>query len=234
MLSLNIRANDTSTIWFGTPTWFEADGPKLTEEQVAERLNGQRMLILAHGYNTGDPLDFYSRINLHIGNKYDVVAGLSWPGSHLGFAFWLAVIRAAKAGRLLTEALGSFTPASIDIEGHSLGCAVTMEALDHGLKVRNCILTAAAIDNESIQRDKKYALAVKRAETLLVAYSRHDKVLSRAYRLGMLDKALGYNGPQDPAECDKRVKLLDCSKWVNEHSQYRKCEPFFDAWRSMI
>jgi pimeloyl-ACP methyl ester carboxylesterase len=230
MLSLNIRANDTSTIWFGTPTWFEVDGPKLTEAQVAARITGKKILVLAHGYNTGDPMDFYLRIAFHMGKNYDEVVCLSAPLSKVKWAFWLACMRAEKAGRLLVEALSGFEPALIDIEGHSLGCRVVMDALDHGLEVRNCILTAAAIDDESIQDYQKYALAVQRAEKVLVAYSRHDKVLAHAYRIGMLDRALGFNGPQDPAKCNKRIQLLDCSNWVNEHSDYRKCAMLFARW----
>jgi predicted alpha/beta hydrolase family esterase len=234
MLSLNLRANDTSTIWFGEPTWFELDGPKLTETQVAARINGKKCLVLCHGYNTKDAGDFYSRYLMHMGACYDEIIGLSAPLSKFGWAFWLATMRAGKAGRLLVEALSRFEPVVLDIQGHSLGCRVALEALDHGLKVRHAILAAAAVDNESIQKRQKYALAVQRVEgTMLVACSRHDKVLGRAYKLGMLDEALGHSGPQNLADCDSRIKVLDCSDYVNEHSGYRKCTMFFDAWRQI-
>ena len=233
MISLNLRANDTSTIWFGVPTWFEVDGPPLTEAQVAARINGKKVLILAHGYNTRDAVDFYSRIAMHMGRHYDEIIGVSAPLSRFGWAFWFATMRAGKAGRLLVEVMSRFEPAILDIQGHSLGCRVTLEALDHGLYVRNAILAAAAVDNESIQEREKYALAVQRAEKILVAYSRHDSVLGRAYKLGMLDTALGFNGPQNPLLCDRRIELLDCSDWVNDHSGYRKCRPFFERWRAI-
>lgn len=233
MLSLNLRANDNSTIFFGEPTWFEVDGPELSETQVAARINGKRVLILAHGYNTRDAVDFYSRIAMHMGRNYDEIIGVSAPLSKFSWAFWLATLRAGKAGRLLVEAMSRFEPAVLDIQGHSLGCRVALEALDHGMYVRNAVLAAAAVDNESIQVREKYALAVQRCDRMLVAYSRHDAVLARAYRLGMLDKALGWGGPQNLLLCDRRIEVLDCSDCVNEHSGYRKCKPFFDRWREI-
>jgi pimeloyl-ACP methyl ester carboxylesterase len=199
-------------------------------------------VVLVHGYNCADPIDAYLRIETHLETRneygvvpwYDEVIGVAWPGSHLELAFWFACWRAEKAGRLLAGALGGFEPAALDIEAHSLGCMVTLEALDHGLSVRNCILTAAAVDNESIQEREQYALAVQRAERVLVAYSRHDPVLRGAYRIGMWDSALGLTGPQDPKRCSRRITPLDCSAQVAEHGAYKRCSMLFESWRSLV
>jgi hypothetical protein len=229
MISLSLRRND-STIFFGDPTWAEVDGPALTETQVAARLNGKRALVMVHGYCTKDPFDAFARIDLHIGQHYDEVIGVPWPGSHLQFAFWLARIRATKAGRLLAGALCKYEPAALDIEAHSLGCMVALEAMDHRLYCRNAILTAAAVDNESIQERERYALAVQRADRVLVAHSRHDPVLRGAYKLGMWDSALGLTGPQDPTRCNRRIEALDCSTEVEKHGDYKRCAMLFARW----
>lgn len=241
MLRLNLRKGD-STIRFGdVPAWSEVDGPELTPAQVAARINGKRVLVLVHGYNVTDAFDAYCRIESHLETRneygitpwYDEVIGAALPLSRLEWAFWLAVMRAGKAGRLLAAALEDFEPAALDIEAHSLGCMVTLEALDHGLYCRNAILTAAAVDNESIQEREKYALAVQRAGRILVAYSRHDPVLRGAYKIGMWDNALGLTGPQNPARCNRRIESLDCSDVVDAHGAYKRCEMLFDAWREI-
>jgi hypothetical protein len=241
MLRLNLRNGD-STIRFGdSPTWSEVDGPELTAEQVAERINGRRALILIHGYNVTDAFDAYARIEIKLETRseygvqqwYDEVVGVAWPGSHLELAFWFARIRATKAGRILAGALGAFEPAALDIEAHSLGCMMALESLDHGLYCRNAILTAAAVDNESIQERERYALAVQRAERVLVAYSRHDPVLRGAYRLGCWDNALGLTGPQDPSQCNRRIESLDCSAQVAAHGDYKRCPMMFTRWKEI-
>jgi pimeloyl-ACP methyl ester carboxylesterase len=234
MIRLNLRNGD-STIRFGDkPEWSEVDGPLLTETQVAARLGGKKAAVLVHGYNVEDAFDAYARINLHIEACYDEVIGVSWPGSHLEFAFWFACWRAEKAGRLLAAALEPIEFAALDIEGHSLGCMVALEALDHGVWVRNCILAAAAVDNESIQETEQYALAVQRAQRVLVAFSRHDPVLRGAYRVGMWDSALGLTGPQNIARCNPRIVPLDCSDTAHRHGDYKRDQRFFEAWRSLV
>ena len=109
---------------------------------------------------------------------------------------------------------------------------VVLEALRAGLRVRNCLLTAAAVDHESIQQGQKYEAAVSRAQRVMVAYSQHDGVLRGAYRLGMWDDALGLTGPQDPALCAPNVLPVDCSGSVREHSDYKRDRLFFTWWET--
>jgi hypothetical protein len=238
MLCLSLRKNN-STIFFGGPSWTTHDGGKLTEEEVAERIAGKRVCILLHGYCTADPFGAFSEIALEMGDMYDEFIGVSMPLSRLEWAFWLARMRATKAGRLLAAAIADLGSTEfvnrlkIDAETHSLGGLVLLEALDHGLYVRHAILTAPAVDNESIQEQERYALAVQRAERILVAHSRHDPVLRAAYKLGMWDNALGLTGPQNPELCDKRIVSLDCSDVVRQHGDYKRCKLLFDKWKEI-
>jgi esterase/lipase superfamily enzyme len=239
MLRLNLRKGESTWRFGNTPVWSELAGPELSPEQVAARLEGKRVLLLLHGYNTTDAFGAFAEIALEMGHLYDEVIGVSMPLSRLELAFWLARMRATKAGRLLAAAiadLGSTEFVSrlkIDAETHSLGGLVLLEALDHGLYVRHAILTAPAVDNESIQEQERYALAVQRAERILVAHSRHDPVLRAAYKLGMWDNALGLTGPQNPELCDKRIFSLDCSDVVRQHGDYKRCKLLFDKWKEI-
>ena len=235
MLRLSIRKGD-STIFFGPPRWSEVDGADLTATQVQSRLAGMRVLGLIHGYNVEDAFDAYARIAIHMDDSYDEVVGVEWPGSKLDLAFWLARMRAGKAGRLLAEELGPIysAAAALDIEGHSLGCMVALEALSAGLRCRNLVLTAAAVDNESIQAEERYWIATQRAHQILVAYSRHDPVLAGAYRIAMADRALGLTGPEDAKRVCSSVIALDLSNDISEHSQYKACGRLFSTWRNLL
>jgi pimeloyl-ACP methyl ester carboxylesterase len=50
--------------------------------------------------------------------------------------------------------------ATLDVMGHSMGCRVSLLALQGKLllpkMIRNIYLTAAAVDNESIEKDEEY------------------------------------------------------------------------------
>lgn len=233
MLSLSLRQGG-STIFFGPPRWAVVDGPDLTPTQAAARLAGKRVLALVHGYRVSEPTDAYLRVWSHVAGLYDECVMIHWPGSDWMLGFWLARRRAAKAGRLLAGALGPLEPASLDVEGHSLGCMVALEAGNAGLRCRNLILAAAAVDNESIEAGERYEPAVHRAAHVLVAFSRHDGVLAGAYRAGLWDNALGLTGPQDRGRCCLNISSVDCSRTVFGHSEYKRDPAFLAAWRRLL
>ena len=232
MLTLSIR-KDNSTIRFGPAIWSEADGGPITAAAAAQQLAGKTVLVLVHGYRVDDALDAYARVLLHVGDLYDEVVAVLWPGSHLLLGYLFAQWRAARAGELLAAALAPIR-AEVDIEGHSLGCRVTMEALRAGgIYPRHVILTAAAIDNESLQRGERYGAACAAAEWILVAHSRRDRVLRTAYTLGSWDQALGLRGPQRPDLCPANVQALDLTPGIAGHSEYKRCPELFAAWRRL-
>ena len=259
MIRLNVRKND-SIFRFGPPTWLNANDEPIAAEAVARILQDARVLILIHGYNVTDALDAYARVAENVEDLYDVIVGKTWPGSNKP-GYWWAEDRADTAGRMLAEILGASlykpldiygnfaapTYRSLDIEGHSCGCRLALEAVKAGLKVRNLILAGAAVDNETVHADGKYGAAVaSNTETTLVAYSRDDAVLKRAFRAsswvkrlvrfqlwGDDCKALGFTGPQDAAKCPPNVRAIDLTGEVRQHSEYKKRAGFFRAWRSL-
>ena len=201
--------------------------------QVEQLLKGKKVLVLVHGFNVSDPDDAYATVALTIGHMYDYVVGVHWPGSRVPLFFRLAQRRADKAGQLLASALRHID-ATFDIEGHSLGCHVTLEALKYLTTVRNVILAAPAVDNEVLQRGYEYEECMDSVSSCLVAYSRFDSVLAKAYRLADWDNALGLTGPEDATLCAKTIIPFDCSAFVKAHSDYKKAEQFYAKWLSLL
>lgn len=234
VLILNIRRGSSTTRFSDEPEWKTLDGDVLTQTQVAVKLNGKRVLALKHGYRVEDPTSAYAELGLFIGHLYDVIIHGYWPGSDWMLGFWFARHRAAQAGRMFAAALAPFWPESLDVEGHSLGCMVALEAAQTGLPIRNLILAAPAVDNESIQRGERYAEAVMRCRRLLVAHSSRDSVLAGPYRLGRWDNALGLHGPQDRDRCFANTRVKDCTATAGGHSAYKRDPTFLRAWRDLV
>lgn len=233
MLRLNIRCGE-STWRFGAPQWGYVDGGDLTPTQAAAMLAGKRVCCLIHGYNVKEPDDAYARIALHVEDCYDELLCLKWPGSKWTLAFWLARIRAPKAGRMLAEALGALDCAALDIEAHSLGCRVALEAIRYGLRCRNLVLAGAAVANEALSLDETFGWCLANATRVLVAWSHHDDVLAKPGRLGLFNNPLGLTGPEAGRKTLPHVISLDCSESVPKHSAYKSdTKTFLPAWRAI-
>jgi predicted alpha/beta hydrolase family esterase len=233
---LSIRRNGFGSTWmFGGPNW-SRNGGSLTPTQVAAGLAGKRVCILVHGYNVEDPTPAYNSIKENLLEQYDAFIGVHWPGSRVAAAFWLATMRATEAGRKLADALFFVTQdvAALDIEGHSLGCHVTLAALERGMPVRNCILAAAAVDNEALQDGERFAHAIPKAQRIVVCYSENDSVLRDAYKLARWDKALGLTGPEKPSECDQRILPINLSESIKAHGDYKRDRTFFVVWKTFV
>lgn len=160
------------------------------------------------------------------------VVGVRWPGSKIAWAFWLACMRADKAGEKLAAELVGLPVESLSLIGHSLGCRVVLQALSRGLECRTAVLAAAAVDDESLEYGERFGMAPAMAERILVAFSRRDGVLAKAYRFARIDKALGRVGPQRPWKLPMSVGLADLSLEIGGHSDYVNSKAFFAAWRN--
>jgi esterase/lipase superfamily enzyme len=209
-------------------------------------LDGSRVLVLIHGYNVDDAFDAYARIASQIDDLYDVVVGLSWPGSQYKLGYYFAEQRADKAGRLLADIFCDIPYESLDIEAHSCGCRLALEAVRSGLVVRNLILTGAALDNETVHRGGKYAGGLlENTNRGIIVFSRNDDVLKKAFRLSSFlkrlftfklgddCKALGYGGAQSPKMLPWNVQQYDFTKYIPQHSAYKKSPELFKLWRKI-
>ena len=213
----------------------------VTQAAFLQELAGKRVTVMIHGYNNEelDVLKSYSTIDDQmrllgfLGGStaaYDALVGFVWPGGALGVAFPFARQRAVDAAprfaRVLTHLRGA--SATIDLNTHSLGAHVTLEALrDTTPLVRNAWNFASAVDNESIELSERYYAASQRCNRFFVFHSKNDPVLRVWYRIGDLwdfDTALGYSGPEDPAaiiNSSPHVRVINCKDVVQSHGGYR-------------
>ena len=244
MLKLNLRRGE-SAFRFGPPSWSTDLEDPIDFSTARQMLDCARVLVLVHGYNVADAFDAYARIAAQVEDLYDVVVGLSWPGSEVELGYWSAEKRADKSGRLLAEIFSDIPYESLDVEGHSCGCRLALEAVKQGLVVRNLILAGAAVDNETVHYDEKYGSGLTTSVgQCIIAYSREDEVLKRAFRLSSAIKrvfvlrpddckALGYDGAEKPSLLPRNVSQYDMTDSIKSHSAYKKSPEFYRLWRKI-
>jgi len=213
----------------------------LSEDQLLNEIAGKYILFLIHGYNNeqNEVYDAYSiieeKIAEHTGGAYDLVIGYSWPGGDKGIEWWTSKSRAnavARRFRFLIESMSSKAK-KIDVMTHSLGARVLLKALKqaNGTRIiRNYFCTAAAVDNEVLEKGEEFHLSVKKSKSIFVFHSKEDGVLATAYRLGEWDNALGLYGPEDKAYIESRTKTIfvaNCKKVVKSHGSYKRCDAMY-------
>jgi len=70
-----------------------------------------------------------------------------------------------------------------------------------------------------------------------VYHSSKDPVLKVAYTVGSFDKALGYNGPENPKVIEKdcpEVFVVNCTAVVHDHGGYRKSVEAYEHWGKVL
>ena len=229
---------------------------ELTDDELSERADGKHVVVFVHGYrnpmkNVDAAYRDVSRRLIARGllaatdtvlqAQYGLAVGFAWPGFRTrAIGFIAARPSANRAGghlRSLIELL-RHSARTVDVQTHSLGARVALQALSTGdtLWVDNLILTAPAVDNECLQPDEEFYEALESCNRVLVYHSRHDSVL-KAYVALAFDRALGYKGPEKKdvilADCPN-VHVVDCASIVKAHSDYRKQEKYFDHWSRVM
>lgn len=222
---------------------------RLTEAQFAERIAGRRRLVLVHGYRNAAESAYaaYAQVARMLQRTargearagYEQIVGFLWPGGWSRIGYVSAVLRANKAGKRFAAHLARMgRAAAVDVQTHSLGARVALEALQQGrTSIRFLHLTAPAVDDEAIERGDAYERACGACQSVYVFHSRNDGVLEKAYRIGDwfdFDKALGYHGPQHPDRILPNTKIVDCQDVVEDHGGYRDAPEYFDYWREEL
>ncbi|MFH0352473.1 MAG: alpha/beta hydrolase [Chromatiales bacterium] len=220
----------------------DGSGPEVKPTAFLEALTGKRITCLVHGYNNErlDVLKAYGNIDQQMrllgflgtaNAPYDALVGFAWPGGATGVSFPFARGRADESaprlGRLLADLRGC--GATVDLNTHSLGAHVVLEALREASPqvIRNAWNFASAVDNESIERNERYHNASQRCTRFYVFHSKNDQVLRVWYRVGDFfdfDTALGYSGPEDPRaiiDHSQNVRVVNCKEVVSSHGGYR-------------
>lgn len=250
LLVLNLRGgpkHDSVFTFAEQPRFESINGDVVPWHKAAKSLSKGQGCLYVHGYNVAEARDAYARIWTNVGHLYDWTLLVLWPGSKVRIGFWPAERRADMTGLLLRDVFELLPCLPPDLEGHSCGCRVALEAVLAGMKVRHLILAAAAVDNERVHMDGRYGKAIAaNCATCLVAYSRNDAVLAKAFRLsswlkrvarlrfrGDDCKALGHTGPQDASKCPVNLRAVNLNGAIRRHGAYKESEPFFDEWRKL-
>ncbi len=226
---------------------------ELDEMGLAQQMQGKHILILIHGFRNSlpDVLDSYQRLlkglkeNLLLSNTgYGLVLGFSWPGFETSLGFFPAVPfanRSAGFFRSLLE-LASRNARTVDVQTHSLGARVALQALAGGTEgfIDNLMLTAPAVDDEVLEPRQELNRALLGCRRCLVYHSERDKTLKIAFRIAgapEFDKALGWKGPQRPniieRDC-REVFVVDCKNAVGSHGGYRTSGAYYEHWSRVL
>lgn len=204
-----------------------------TIPEMPDVVEFSRVVLLIHGYCVPmlEAQSAYYQIAKALGpGTYDYAIGIHWPGGWVHPAFSIAGMRAKTAGRKFVAPLLSHLAKKgcvVDIETHSLGAAVAIEAVKAVSTVRNLITTAAAVSNDDLDY-------VSKVERLFVLHSREDSALKWWKRRQVwLRDALGAVGPdRNPIG---NIVAADFTEIVGaDHSGYRRSAEFFTYWREKI
>lgn len=226
---------------------------ELDEMNLAQQMQGKHVLILIHGFR--NPLRnvaaSYQRLlkglidaGLMSEEGYGLVLGFTWPGFETPLGFFPAVPfanRSAGFFRSLLE-LASRNARTVDVQTHSLGARVALQALAAGTDgfVDNLMLTAPAVDDEGLDPKQEFHGALQECRRCLVYHSEKDNTLKISYRIGdapEFDRALGWKGPQHPKIIEQKcpeVFVVDCKKVVTSHGGYRNAGAYYEHWSRVL
>lgn len=137
----------------------------------------------------------------------------------LGFAgnpWHVAMVRAAKTGAVLADAISRSREKNFTLVGHSLGCRVIYYALQalsskKRKKVNDVILLGGAVGKDD---EKGWKTATKAINgTIYNCHSRHDGVLSKLYRIANANLSHPIGISPIPGH-NKKIKNRNCSKFI--------------------
>jgi esterase/lipase superfamily enzyme len=222
--------------------------------QLQEEARSKHVLVLVHGFR--NPLinvaASYKRLEeglnenglLGAATGYGLVLGFTWPGFETILGFLPAIPFANRSGGFLRTLLEPLcrTAHTVDIQTHSLGARVALQTLSSGPEcfIDNLMLTAPAVDDESIEPQKEFSAAVDQCRRCLVYHSTNDNVLRISYRFGdppEFDKALGEDGPQHPSIVKEQMPstfIVDCQHVVKSHGGYRNAPSVYEHWSRVL
>lgn len=223
---------------------------ELDEMNLGRQMQGKHVLILIHGFRNTlqDVANSYQQLleglianGLKGPGGYDLVIGFTWPGFTTALGFFPAVPFASRAGgyfRTLLE-LASKNAKTVDVQTHSLGARVALQALAAGTEgfIDNLMLTAPAVDDECLEPKHEFNQALEGCRRCLVYHSNQDETLGFAYPIATFDKALGFDGPEHPdiiRQSCPDVFVIDCQRVVGSHGAYRNTPEYYQHWKRVI
>lgn len=217
-----------------------------------KQLENKKVLCVVHGFNNTaiEAIQSYRIVSDRIASLidvdgkpfYDLVIGYLWPGYDDKLEYYMAREHAVKLKEKMLEHLRflALKTKSVDVMAHSMGNRLVFEALNFPPKknakslIQNLYSLAAAIDNESIEKNNKYFHTSKNCNQIFIFHSNKDEVLKFLYTIAEWDKALGLEGVEDLKMLPDNVQLIDCTSFVSRHNQYFGAAHVYGFIRSQL
>lgn len=214
-----------------------------------DAFKNKRILVLVHGYNADEKraVDAYHEVRgkihsvllSHGRGAYDAVIGYLWPGKGSAIDYFPAKENVELSAIHLRDQLEKLCAlaSKVDVLAHSMGNRVALEAMNHmkGDKpVRKFYSLAAAVDNEAVQTNGRYAKGIEKCERVYAFHSREDDSLKYLYQLAEFDRAFGYGGAEKSNKLADHVQVLDCNEVVDGHLKYRSTPEIFEVARKIL
>lgn len=137
---------------------------------------------------------------------------------------YVSMVRAAKTGAVLADAITRTKENKITLVGHSLGCRVIYYALQSlsvssVVKIDDVILLGGAVGKEDSVGWKQAAKAIN--GNIYNCFSTKDQLLSKLYRIANANLSHPIGILPIPGRILK-IKNLDCSKFVSGHMNWKQ------------
>lgn len=139
-----------------------------------------------------------------------------------GNPWHVSMIRAAKAGAILADAIMRSKEAKFNLVGHSLGCRVIYYALEalstnRNKKVEDVILLGGAVGKDDTTGWRRATSAVR--GTVFNCYSKNDHILSKLYTIANANLSHPIGISKIPIT--QNIKNIDCSNFIDGHMSWK-------------
>ncbi len=221
---------------------------KKTRQDYQNFVENNKVLILCHGYNNelDDVLRAYKTIvnnECKYTKHFDTIVGYTWPAGDNFLEYHAAKKRASAVARRFADLLKTTMSncSELAVMSHSMGCRVSLLACEDLIedkvdkRTKFCqFLMAAAVDNESVEKDERYYKAASYADNTYAFHSKNDDTLSVGYRIAEWDRALGHSGPENPGAISPKTKVINCKTVVKSHGAYKRTQQVYEYIRNEL
>jgi hypothetical protein len=179
------------------------------------------------GVTTEIAKQLFKRIGKTGSKKYNPFAPLITTLGFAGNPWHVSMVRAAKTGAVLADAISRCKEKSYTLVGHSLGCRVIYYALQalssrDEIKVDDVILLGGAVGKDDLVGWKTATKTIK--GKIYNCYSKHDAILSKLYRIANANLTHPIGISPIPGK-NTKIKNINCNAFIKgatAHMNWKK------------
>ena len=206
----------------------------MNSDDLENMVRGRHAVLMVHGYNSSFEkvcsaydriIDYYREFSL----PCQIFLGYLWPGGNKFFHYWTVRRKTKQVSVRLVPLLDLLekNAVRVDIVAHSLGCMITLKAMQirGRLEFGNLYLMAAAVRNHMLSDSRCFSPAVSHSSGVYIFKSRNDMVLSHGFPIGESGaEALGWSGPVPFETVARNTVEVDCSGMTRKirHGSYSR------------